>query len=203
MNVTELIDTISQFAFGTLATERQRSEYLRCLNFANNDVYIRLRNFKNFLIYKEQKVKFENNQYFFEFDFKKYFLKSVYNKDVKLTSFDLLNNDNLNITPKHYFTLVSENKVLLGTDEYNKDTDSDNFVKIFYNLQQKTLVEIVNNADIETDVTIYDSVINQTLVLGAVYYIFLTTNGQINKLSAAYKLYSEKLEDIVKFYTSI
>lgn len=203
MNVTELIDTISQFAFGTLATERQRSEYLRCLNFANNDIYIRLRNFKNFIIYKEQKVKFENNQYFFEFDFKKYFLKSVYNKDVKLTSFDLLNNDNLNITPKHYFTLVSENKVLLGTDEYNKDTDSDNFVKIFYNLQQKTLVEIVNDADIETDVTIYDSVINQTLVLGAVYYIFLTTNGQINKLSAAYKLYSEKLEDIVKFYTSI
>lgn len=203
MNVTELIDTISQFAFGTLATERQRSEYLRCLNFANNDIYIRLRNFKNFIIYKEQKVKFENNQYFFEFDFKKYFLKSVYNKDVKLTSFDLLNNDNLNITPKHYFTLVSENKVLLGTDEYNKDTDSDNFVKIFYNLQQKTLVEIVNNADIETDITIYDSVINQTLVLGAVYYIFLTTNGQINKLSAAYKLYSEKLEDIVKFYTSI
>lgn len=203
MNVTELIDTISQFAFGTLATERQRSEYLRCLNFANNDVYIRLRNFKNFLIYKEQKVKFENNQYFFEFDFKKYFLKSVYNKDVKLTSFDLLNNDNLNITPKHYFTLVSENKVLLGTDDYNKDTDSDNFVKIFYNLQQKTLVEIVNDAETETDITIYDSVINQTLVLGAVYYIFLTTNGQINKLSSAYKLYSEKLDDIVKFYTSI
>ena len=73
MNVTELIDTISQFAFGTLATERQRSEYLRCLNFANNDVYIRLRNFKHFIQYKEQKVKFENNQYFFEFNFKKYF----------------------------------------------------------------------------------------------------------------------------------
>lgn len=203
MNVTELIDTISQFAFGTLATERQRSEYLRCLNFANNDVYIRLRNFKNFIIYKEQKVKFENNQYFFEFDFKKYFLKSVYNKDVKLTSFDLLNNDNLNITPKHYFTLVSENKVLLGTDDYNKDTDNDNFVKIFYNLQQKTLVETVNDPDIETNITIYDSVINQTLVLGAIYYIFFTTNGQINKLSSAYKLYSEKLDDIVKFYTSI
>ncbi len=56
MNVTELIDTISQFAFGTLATERQRKEYLRCLNFANNDVYLRLRNYKEFLIYKEQNV---------------------------------------------------------------------------------------------------------------------------------------------------
>ena len=102
-----------------------------------------------------------------------------------------------------YFTLVSENKVLLGAKEYNKDNDADDFVKTFSNLQQKALVETIDNLDTETDVTIYDSIVNQTLVLGAVYYIFFTTNGQINKLSSAYKLYSEKLDDIVKFYTSI
>ena len=202
MNVTELIDAISQFAFGTLATERQRSEYLRCLNFANNDIYLRLRNYKSFLIYKEQKVIFADNIYSFQFDFKKGVIKSIYNKDGKLGSFDLLTNDNLNINENQYFTIVSDNKIILGARDYNKDIDGDNFVKMFYLPQLKSLVEVVANVDNETDSPIYDNLVNQCLILGAVYYIFLTTNGQINKLSSAYKLYAEKLSDVVNFYTS-
>jgi len=202
MNVTELIDAISQFAFGTLATERQRSEYLRCLNFANNDIYLRLRNYKSFLIYKEQKVIFADNIYSFQFDFKKGVIKSIYNKDNKLGSFDLLTNDNLNINENQYFTIVSDNKIILGARDYNKDIDGDNFVKMFYLPQLKSLVEVVANVDNETDSPIYDNLVNQCLILGAVYYIFLTTNGQINKLSSAYKLYTEKLSDVVNFYTS-
>lgn len=202
MNVTELIDTISQFAFGTLATERQRKEYLRCLNFANNDIYLRLRNYKSFLIYKEQKVSFADNIYSFQFDFKKGVIKSIYNKDVKIGSFDLLTNDNLNINENQYFSVISDNKIILGAKDYNKDTDGDNFVKMFYLSQLKSLVEVVNDANTETDTPIYDNLVNQCLILGAVYYIFLTTNGQINKLSSAYKLYTEKLTDVVNFYTS-
>lgn len=202
MNVTELIDAISQFAFGTLATERQRSEYLRCLNFANNDIYLRLRNYKSFLIYKEQKVIFADNIYSFQFDFKKRVIKSIYNKDCKLGSFDLLTNDNLNINENQYFSIVSDNKIILGARDYNKDVDGDNFVKMFYLPQLKSLVEVVSNVDNETDSPIYDNLVNQCLILGAVYYIFLTTNGQINKLSSAYKLYTEKLSDVVNFYTS-
>lgn len=202
MNVTELIDTISQFAFGTLATERQRSEYLRCLNFANNDIYLRLRNYKSFLIYKEQKVIFADNIYSFQFDFKKGVIKSIYNKDSKLSSFDLLTNDNLNINENQYFSIVSDNKIILGAKDYNKDVDGDNFIKMFYLPQLKSLVEVVVNVDNETDTPIYDNLVNQCLILGAVYYIFLTTNGQINKLSSAYKLYTEKLSDVVNFYTS-
>lgn len=202
MNVTELIDAISQFAFGTLATERQRNEYLRCLNFANNDIYLRLRNYKSFLIYKEQKVIFADNIYSFQFDFKKGVIKSIYNKDGKLGSFDLLTNDNLNINENQYFSIVSDNKIILGARDYNKDVDGDNFVKMFYLPQLKSLVEVVSNVDNETDSPIYDNLVNQCLILGAVYYIFLTTNGQINKLSSAYKLYTEKLSDVVNFYTS-
>lgn len=202
MNVTELIDAISQFAFGTLATERQRNEYLRCLNFANNDIYLRLRNYKSFLIYKEQKVIFADNIYSFQFDFKKGVIKSIYNKDGKLGSFDLLTNDNLNINENQYFSIVSDNKIILGARDYNKDVDGDNFIKMFYLPQLKSLVEVVNNVDNETDTPIYDNLVNQCLILGAVYYIFLTTNGQINKLSSAYKLYTEKLSDVVNFYTS-
>lgn len=202
MNVTELIDAISQFAFGTLATERQRNEYLRCLNFANNDIYLRLRNYKSFLIYKEQKVIFEDNIYSFQFDFKKGVIKSIYNKDGKLGSFDLLTNDNLNINENQYFSIVSDNKIILGARDYNKDVDGDNFIKMFYLPQLKSLVEVVADVDNETDTPIYDTLVNQCLILGAVYYIFLTTNGQINKLSSAYKLYTEKLSDVVNFYTS-
>lgn len=202
MNVTELIDAISQFAFGTLATERQRNEYLRCLNFANNDIYLRLRNYKSFLIYKEQKVIFADNIYSFQFDFKKGVIKSIYNKDGKLGSFDLLTNDNLNINENQYFSIVSDNKIILGARDYNKDVDGDNFVKMFYLPQLKSLVEVVADVDNETDTPIYDTLVNQCLILGAVYYIFLTTNGQINKLSSAYKLYTEKLSDVVNFYTS-
>lgn len=202
MNVTELIDAISQFAFGTLATERQRSEYLRCLNFANNDIYLRLRNYKSFLIYKEQKITFADNIYSFQFDFKKGVLKSIYNRGVKLSSFDLLTNDKLNINENQYFSIVSDNKIILGAKDYNKDVNDDNFVKMFYLPQLKSLVEVVNNVDNETDTPIYDNLVDQCLILGAVYYIFLTTNGQINKLSSAYKLYTEKLSDVVNFYTS-
>ena len=202
MNVTELIDAISQFAFGTLATERQRSEYLRCLNFANNDIYLRLRNYKSFLIYKEQKVIFADNIYSFQFDFKKGVIKSIYNKDGKLGYFDLLTNDNLNINENQYFTIVSDNKIILGARDYNKDGEGDNFVKMFYLPQLKSLVEVVADVDNETDTPIYDTLVNQCLILGTVYYIFLTTNGQINKLSSAYKLYTEKLSDVVNFYTS-
>lgn len=202
MNVTELIDTISQFAFGTLATERQRKEYLRCLNFANNDIYLKLRNFKEFLIYKEQKVVFDNIIYYFEFDFKSNRLKSIYNYDKKLSSFDLLTNDSLFLAEKQYYIIPSENKVVLGCKNYQKDIDGDNFVKIFQIPKLKALVEVVNNADFESDVVIYDELVMQTLVLGAVYYIFLTTNGQMNKLSTVYTLYKEKLTDVVNFYTS-
>lgn len=202
MNVTELIDAISQFAFGTLATERQRSEYLRCLNFANNDIYLRLRNYKSFHIYKEQKITFADNIYSFQFDFKKGVIKSIYNKNGKLSSFDLLTNDNLNINENQYFSIVSDNKIILGAKDYNKDVDGDNFIKMFYLPQLKSLVEVVVNVDNETDTPIYDNLVNQCLILGAVYYIFLTTNGQINKLSSAYKLYTEKLSDVVNFYTS-
>jgi len=203
MNVTELIDTISQFAFGTLATERQRKEYLRCLNFANNDIYLRLRNYKEFLIYKEQKVVLNGLEYSFVFDFKNNRLRSVYNYDVKLSSFDLLTNDTLSLTEKQYYIIPSENKVVLGCRDYKKDVDGDNFVKIFQIPKLKTLVEIISNADIESDTVIYDELVTQTLVLGAVYYIFLTTNGQITKLSTVYTLYKEKLADIVNFYTSV
>ncbi len=203
MNVTELIDTISQFAFGTLATERQRKEYLRCLNFANNDIYLRLRNYKEFLIYKEQKVTLNDLEYSFVFDFKNNRLRSVYNYDVKLSSFDLLTNDTLSLTEKQYYIIPSENKVVLGCRDYQKDNDGDNFVKIFQIPKLKTLVEIISNADIESDTVIYDELVTQTLVLGAVYYIFLTTNGQMTKLSTVYTLYKEKLADIVNFYTSV
>jgi hypothetical protein len=203
MNVTELIDTISQFAFGTLATERQRREYLRCLNFANNDIYLKLRNYKEFLIYKEQKVTLNNLEYSFAFDFKSNRLRSVYNYDVKLSSFDLLTNDSLSLTEKQYYIIPSENKVVLGCRDYPKDTDGDSFVKIFQIPKLKTLVETINNANIESDTIIYDEIVTQTLVLGAVYYIFLTTNGQMTKLSTVYTLYKEKLSDIVNFYTSV
>lgn len=201
MNVTELIDAISQFAFGTLATERQRSEYLRCLNFANNDIYLRLRNYKSFLIYKEQKVTLADDIYSFEFDFQKGTIKSIYNKNSKLNSFDLLTNDNLNLNENQYFSIVSDNKVILGAKDFSKDVNGNNFVKIFYLPKLKILAEVVSN-DNETDTPIYDNLVNQCLILGSVYYIFLTTNGQINKLSSAYKLYTDKLTDVVNFYTS-
>ena len=102
----------------------------------------------------------------------------------------------LSLTEKQYYIIPSENKVVLGCRDYPKDTDRDNFVKIFQIPKLKTLVEVVNNADIESNVVIYDELVTQTLVLGAVYYIFLTTNGQMTKLSTVYTLYKEKLNEV-------
>ena len=202
MNVSELIDTISQFAFGTIATERQREEYLRCLNFANNDLYLKIRNCINFSVYKEQKVLLDNNQYYFDFNSRNNIIKSIYNKNQKLNVFDLTTNDTLNISEKQYLSVPSLNRILLGAREFDKDTDGDNFVKLFYLDNLKTLVEVVDNADIESNTHIYDKTIEQVLILGSLYYIYLGSNGQTSKITTSFTLYKEKLEDVLKFYVS-
>lgn len=202
MNVSELIDTISQFAFGTIATERQREEYLRCLNFANNDLYLKIRNCINFSTYKEQKVLLDNNQYYFDFNSRNNIIKSIYNKNQKLNVFDLTTNDTLNISEKQYLSVPSLNRILLGAREFDKDTDGDNFVKLFYLNNLKTLVEVVDNADIESNTHIYDKTIEQVLILGSLYYIYLGSNGQTSKITTSFTLYKEKLDDVLKFYVS-
>jgi len=202
MNVSELIDTISQFAFGTIATERQREEYLRCLNFANNDLYLKIRNCINFSVYKEQKVLLDNNQYYFDFNSRNNIIKSIYNKNQKLNVFDLTTNDTLNISEKQYLSVPSLNRILLGAREFDKDTDGDNFVKLFYLDNLKTLVEVVDNADIESNTHIYDKTVEQVLILGSLYYIYLGSNGQTSKITTSFTLYKEKLEDVLKFYVS-
>lgn len=202
MNVSELIDTISQFAFGTIATERQREEYLRCLNFANNDLYLKIRNCINFSIYKEQKVLLDDNQYYFDFNSRNNIIKSIYNKNQKLNVFDLTTNDTLNISEKQYLSVPSLNRILLGAREFDKDIDGDNFVKLFYLDNLKTLVEVVDNADIESNTHIYDKTIEQVLILGSLYYIYLGSNGQTSKITTSFTLYKEKLEDVLKFYVS-
>lgn len=202
MNVSELIDTISQFAFGTIATERQREEYLRCLNFANNDLYLKIRNCINFSTYKEQKVLLDNNQYYFDFNSRNNIIKSIYNKNQKLNVFDLTTNDNLNISEKQYLSVPSLNRILLGARDFDKDTDGDNFVKLFYLNSLKTLVEVVDDADIESDTHIYDKTIEQVLILGSLYYIYLGSNGQTSKITTSFTLYKEKLDDVLKFYVS-
>lgn len=203
MNVTELIDTISLFTFGTLATKKQREDYLRCLNFANNDIYLKIRNYKSFLIFKEIEVKKNQNEFYIDFDCKKNTLKSIYNKNNKLSSFDLLTNNSLNLNENEYFQLYSENKIILGCKEYNKNQLGNNFIKLFYLESLKILTETVNDPSIESDEHIFDSKIEQVLILGSVYYIFLTTNGQLSKLQSAYSLYNEKLEDILQFYNNL
>lgn len=202
MNVSELIDTISQFAFGTIATERQREEYLRCLNFANNDIYLKLRNSINFSTYKEQKVLFANNEYYIEFNSRDNILKAIYIKGQKLSVFDLTTNDNLNISEKQYLAVPLLNKITFGARDFDKDTDGDNFVKLFYLDVQKTLVEVVDNADIETNTHIYDKTTEQLLVLGSLYYIYLGSNAHINKITTSFSLYKEKLADVLKFYSN-
>jgi len=202
MNVSELIDTISQFAFGTIATERQREEYLRCLNFANNDLYLKIRNCINFSVYKEQKVLLDNNQYYFDFNSRNNIIKSIYNKNQKLNVFDLTTNDTLNISEKQYLSVPSLNRILLGAREFDKDTDGDNFVKLFYLDNLKTLVEVVSNEDVESNTHIYNKTIEQVLILGSLYYIYLGSNGQTSKITTSFTLYKEKLEDVLKFYVS-
>jgi len=202
MNVSELIDTISQFAFGTIATERQREEYLRCLNFANNDIYLKLRNSINFSTYKEQKVLFQDNEYYIEFNSRDNILKAIYNKVQKLNVFDLTTNDTLNINEKQYLSIPSLNKIIFGAREFGKDLDGDNFVKLFYLEAIKILVETVADVNIETNTHIYDKTTEQLLILGTIYYIYLGSNANISKITTCFTLYKEKFADVLKFYSN-
>ena len=203
MNVTELIDTISLFSFGTLATERQRKDYLRCLNFANRDIYLKLRNYREFLEYEQIEVLQNLNEKYIDFNSSLKDLRSIYNKDIKMRSFSLLASDNLNLQTNEYFQLPSQNKIILGAIDYNKNNLGNNFVKVFYLPVLKRLTENVINPHIETDITIYDNNIEHVLILGSIYYIFLSTNGQVSKLQSAYTIYNEKLKDIIEYYNNV
>ena len=126
-----------------------------------------------------------------------------YNKGVKLTSFNILAKENLNISEQEYLSIYNENKIILGARDYNRDTDGDFSIKMFYTKPLKTLVEVVNNADLEIDEHMFGSFVDQLFILGAVYYIYLGTNGQINKLDNAYRLYKDKLDDVIKFFNDL
>ena len=44
MNVSELVELLNQFTFSNVPTSKQRTEYLRCLNLANWDLFQRVLN---------------------------------------------------------------------------------------------------------------------------------------------------------------
>lgn len=202
MFVSEIIDTVSFFTFGTLATKRQREDYLRCLNFANNEIYLSFRNYKKFLKYEEIEVLLDNSGYYIDIDLNKIVIKSIYNMNKKLKSFDLLTNEYLKLSENEYLKLYSDKKIYFGATEFNKDITNKNIIKVFYLEPLKKLTENPVNVN-ETDISIYDDDINHVLILGTIYYIFLTTNGQLNKLQSSYNLYKEKLADILKYYEDL
>lgn len=199
MNVSELIDAVSQFCLGHLPTEKQRKEFLRCLNFSNEDLYSRVRNSRDFLTFEEREVLYDNTKYYILKDniFK---LKALYVKNIKQTEFALLTNSTLTLPDNSFYNY--SNQIILGAKSFDVK-DGVNIVKVFYLKPLKKLVELVNDVNIETNEHIFGSAADHTLVLGTVYYNFLATSGFNQKLAYIDKMYFEKLKTFDEIYNNV
>lgn len=199
MNVSELIDAVSQFCLGHLPTEKQRKEFLRCLNFSNEDLYSRVRNSRDFLTYEEREVLYDGVNYYILKNgiFK---LKTLYVKNIKQTDFPLLTNSTLILPDNSFYNDFT--KITLGAKSFDIKNGT-NFVKVFYLKPLKKLVEVVNDVNIETNEHIFGSTADHTLVLGTVYYNFLATSGFNKKLAYIDKMYFEKLKTFDEIYNNV
>lgn len=199
MLVSEIIDLISQFAFPTTPTLKQRKEYLRCLNLANRDLY---------------QIALDSNYFFRKIDVfvnqngegilpnNMFYLKRVYAGITLLMPFDL-KSEQLIIKDNEYF--VIENIIEIGAKNLPRKTDvSDGQQKPYITLLIvdgiKNLVETVNDHEIETDIPVFPEPHHHALVQGALYYVFIAGKGFIEKSTLQLRAYEESKKNLARYY---
>lgn len=199
MYVSEIIDLIAQFAFPNTPTKKQRKEYLRCLNLANQDLY-QICLDANYFFKKIDIFVDQNNEGILPDNM--FYLKRVYAGTNLLSPFDL-KSEQLTIKDNEYF--IVENTIQTGAKNLPQKNNPDTGLQQYYltlliieNL--KSLVENVDNPHLETDTPIFPSSHHHALVQGALYYVFIAGKGFIEKSALQLKAYEESKKNLARYY---
>lgn len=198
MNVTKLVDLVSQFSFSNTPTKKQREVYLRCLNLANIELYQRILDSNQF--FKSKEI-FQEVDKTFKITDEIFYLKKIFNKDKGLINHKLDTTVNILATGEFF---REGNLLTIGDSTFsNKDDGTGslrNYVKIIYIPYPKTLVESISDRDLETDIPVYAEPFHFTLAQGALYYLLLSTKGYSEKTSLQYMAYNKAIDNFDRFY---
>lgn len=199
MHVTELITSVSKFAFGRKKpTESDRQDNLFLLNLADFEYHACAKNSK-FLRY-ELDLFFEPANNFA--DLPNNYIHAVCNNKAKLKELD--EKDGLILGKNGDYYILNGKLFIDKAGLQTKIDPNDNIVKSYITLlvqpKRKQLVEIVNNADLEVEIPIYPEEYHLGLIYGAVYYLCLTHEGFATKIAETSKNWNLAKQYLMSHY---
>ena len=199
MRVSELVDLVGLFGFSrNPSTLKERANYQRFLNLANLELWQTLINSDIFL---EQIDVFLDDQGIGEIP-DSYYVKAVFTNQELVPRCYTLNR--LLTKASGYYNLLG-NKLRVSQSGLQVKTDpSDNTAKKYVTLlvvpNCKTLVETVTDDASEIDVPACAEPHHLTLVHGALYYLFVSGDGFIDKAKYQREKWIEAKANFKTFY---
>ena len=200
MNVSELIDLVSQLSFGRATpTAKERELYLRFLNLANLEMWQIAVNANQFL--KKVDIFFEDQSNQAPIP-KGYYLKKLFygEKTMKQSTLDHL----FNIPQSEY--IIINNEIIINPP-YNQPTKldpSDNkhkkYIVALVLDNPKNLVENVADNTNEVDEPVYPLPYHVGLVYGALFYLYTSNKGFIEKIKYQMISWDEAKKNLASYY---
>lgn len=201
MYVSELVDLISQLSFGrAMPTNREREIYLRFLNLANLEFWQITINAGNFL--REVDIFFNENEDKAPVP-QGYYLKKIFSQSKPLKKCKI--DDIFNIPSSEY--IIIDNHIHINKNELSeiKQDPSDNqhkkYIKALVLDNPKKLVENIVNIENEVDIPVYPLPYHIGLVHGALFYIYTSNKGFIEKIKYQMAAWEEAKKNLANYYS--
>jgi hypothetical protein len=204
MNTTELIELTNQLSTDkSYLTPKERIAYLKYLNMANLELYEIASSGLNTIVKKVNVFLDDASQAFLLPDdlFK---ITSILVNKTPLIIGNI--NREASILPTQYLVLgnyIYCNITNLGLNFLSAVDPIDNITKkyitLFYVPNPKTLVEIIDDANSETDTPIYPVPYHLFLVHGALYYFYFSNKVFMEKMAYIRKVWEEDKAKLANF----
>ena len=201
MDVSELIDLVSELSFGrSMPTDKERKIYLRFLNLANLELWQLVINSGYFL--NTVDIFLDDNEYEAPCP-DGYYIKELFadGTTLKKGRFE----DIFNI-PQEQYNIVNGN-IIISKNQFLKtkaDPDNENAIKRYIVAlvlpNNKELVETVDNEVLETNTPVYPVPYHLGLVHGALFYLYISNKGFSEKIKYQMLAWDEAKKSIANYY---
>lgn len=201
MQVSELIDLVSQLSFGrSNPTSKERQLYLRFLNLANLEMWQIAVNANSFLQIVD--IFFEPNTNTSPIP-EGYYIKALYADNKQLKKCRL---ENIFDVPQGQYTTIN-NAITISTNQIQlmkidpKDNEHKRYINALLLPNAKSLVENVTNPDIEVSIPVYPLPYHLGLVHGALFYLYTSNKGFIEKIKYQMLAWDESKKNLANYYS--
>ena len=201
MHVSELIDLVSQLSFGRASpTAKERELYLRFLNLANLEMWQTAVNANQFL--KVVDIFFDDGEYRAPIH-EGYYLKGLFadNRPLSKCRFD-----NIFDIPQGQYSIInnaitiSKNQTQLIKED-PLDNENKKYITALMLQNAKSLVENVNDANIEVSIPVYPEPYHLGLVHGALFYLYTSNKGFVEKIKYQMIAWDESKRNLASYYS--